>query len=47
MRKGLADAYPKGGRPRYDIPSNYDPDLQTKRLKSILKLLESRNAPHD
>jgi Cytochrome c554 and c-prime len=47
MRKGLADAYPKGGRPRYDIPSDYDPTMQTKSLKSILKGLESRDAPHD
>ena len=50
MRTGLADAYPKGGRPRYDIPSNYDPVPLTDSLntiKTILKRLENPDAPHN
>ena len=47
MRKGLADAYPKNPRPRYDVPSNYDPAPLSKSMTTILEQLENPDARRD
>ena len=47
MRKGLVDAYPKNARPRYDVPSKYEPAPLVESLKTILKRLENPDAPND
>ena len=40
MRKGLIDAYPKNPRPRYDVPSNYDPKPLLESMTKILDIKE-------
>ena len=40
MRTGLIDAYPKNPRPRYDVPSNYDPKPLLESMTKILDIKE-------